>query len=193
MSCVQAFGILVSAAFPHAETTMIPRLMLISAAGLLLSGGIALAVPAQLYNKTVTVSATISVNAVADDGTSVNRPRTVQRIIYISTKGRLFVRVERQVGKRSTSAERGPEVTSKAFRFEGSKLVGVLKFPSGAAQMVISFDSGFTSCSTSMLFGRENGQGIRFRGLNGKMYTQQGAFNVSGQSCSIRDGNPFAQ
>jgi len=172
---------------------MTRKFVLISmAAALFLPAGNALAAPAQLLNKTITVSATISVNAVADDGTSVNRPRTVQRTIYISSKGRLFVRVERQVGNRSTTNERGPEETSKAFRFDGAKLVGVLKFQSGAAQMVISFDGGFGSCSTSIIFGREGGQGIRFKGLNGKMYTQQGAFNVSGQSYSIREGNPFA-
>ena len=162
-------------------------------AGLFLCGGSALAVPAQLYNKTVVVSATLSVTAVADDGSALNRPRTVQRTIYISNKGRLFVRVQRQTGDRSTSADRGPEDTSKAFRFDGSKLVGVLQFPSGAAQMVISFDSAYSSCSHSIVFGREGGKPVRFKGLNGKMYTQQGSFNVSGLSCSIRDGNPFAQ
>jgi hypothetical protein len=166
--------------------------LILVAAALLVTGGSALAAPPQLYNKTITVSSTISVNAVADDGSSVNRPRTVQRTIYISSKGRLFVRVERQSGTRSTTAERSPEETSKAFSFQGSKLVGVLKFPSGAAQMVISFDSGFSSCSTSVLFGKEGGQNIRFKGLDGKMYTQQGGFNVSNQTCSIREGNPFA-
>ena len=149
--------------------------------------------PPQLYNKTISVGMTVSVNARADDGSSANLPRSIQRTIYVSTKGRLFSRADRQVGRNATTTDRTPEETSKNLLFQGSKLVGVLKFPSGAAQMVVSFDSGFTSCSVNVIFGREGGQNIRFKGLNGKMYTQQGPFNVSGQSCSIREGNPFAQ
>jgi hypothetical protein len=162
------------------------------AAVLLLPAGNAVAAPSQLLNKTVITSATISANATADDGTVTRFPRTVQRTIYISSKGRIFVRVSRSVGQRSETRERGPETTGSAFRFQGNKLVGVLKLPSGASQMVIDFDAGFTSCTMSFLFGRESGQAIRFKGLNGKTYTQQGKFSVSGQSCSIRAGNPFA-
>ena len=57
-------------------------------AALLLPAGNVLAAPPQLYNKTVTTSATISVTGAADDGTSATRPRVVQRTIYISSKGR---------------------------------------------------------------------------------------------------------
>ena len=163
------------------------------AAALLLPGGDASAAPAQLLNKTVTTSATFSVNAVADDGTNSTMPRTVQRTIYVSSKGRIFMRVSRSAGRGSDTRERSPEETGQNMRFQGSKLVGVLKFPSGAAQMVVDFDAGFSSCTVNFLFGREGGQAIRFKGLNGKMYTQQGSFSVSGQSCSIREGNPFAE
>ena len=159
---------------------------------LLLLPANATAAPPQLYNKTITTTATVSVSARADDGTMATYPRVVRRTLYISSKGRVFSRVERQSGRNQTTTERSPDETGKNIRFEGNRLIGVLTFPSGAAQMVINFDTGFSSCSTSVLFGREGGQGIRFKGLNGKMYTQQGPFNVSGQSCSIRDGNPFA-
>lgn len=145
-------------------------------------------------NKTITVSMSVSVNARAEDGSTSTLPRNVQRTIYISSKGRVFSRVSRQTGRNSSTKEIAPgEGTSGAgYRLQGNRLVGVLPFASGAAQMVITFDAGFQSCSVNVIFGKQGGQAIKFKGLNGKMYTQEGAFNVSGQSCSVREGNPFA-
>jgi hypothetical protein len=163
-------------------------------AALLLMPGIAHAVPAQLYGKTITVSASVSVNAVAEDGTTANRPRQVQRTIYISSKGRIFSRAQRQAGRNSDTVDRGPRETANSFRFDGNRLIGVnLRFLSGAAQLVVNFDSGFQSCTASITFGRESGRPFKFKGLNGKTYTATGTPTASSPSCSIRDGNPFAQ
>jgi hypothetical protein len=153
----------------------------------------AYAAPPQLLDKTIVAAMTVSVNARADDGSFTRGPRHVQRTIYVSSKGRIFVRVARQVGRLSTSRDVAPEESRGAIAFRGSKLVGVLKLPSGAAQMVISFDAAFQSCTLEVLFGREAGRAVKFRGLNGKMYTAEGPFAVSGQSCSVRAGNAFAE
>jgi hypothetical protein len=149
---------------------------------------------ASASNKTVLVSMTVSVSAKADDGSFATLPRNIQRTIYISSKGRVFSRTARQAGRNSTTKELAPGEGGGGggYRLQGNTLIGVLKFQSGAAQMVVNFDAGFQSCSVKVVFGREGGQAIRFKGLNGKMYTQQGAFNVSGESCSVREGNPFA-
>src|SRR5690349_2545206 len=84
------------------------------------------AAPPQLLNKSVSVGMSISVNARAEDGSVANRPRNVQRTIYISSQGRLFIRVTRQAGSNMQSAERGPEETAGSFRFAGNQLIGVM-------------------------------------------------------------------
>lgn len=152
----------------------------------------ALAAPAQLYNKTVAVSYTVTANAVAEDGTTANRPRTVQRTIYISSQGRVFSRAERQAGRNSDTVEKDPSSTGGAFRFEGNRMIGVnTSFISGAGQLIVTFDSGFRSCTADVIMGRESGKSFKFKGLNGKTFTATGTPQVSGTTCSIRDGNPF--
>jgi hypothetical protein len=149
------------------------------------------AAPPQLYDKAISVSFSVAVNARAEDGRSA-RSRQVDRVIYVSTKGRLFTRVSRQAGQRSETRERGPETTAGAFRFQGNTLVGVLNMPSGASQLTITFDPSFSSCSASVVMGREGGKALKFKGLDGRIYTVEGRPSISGASCSIRQGNPFA-
>jgi hypothetical protein len=153
----------------------------------------AAAAPAQLYNKAISIAFSVTANAVADDGTTTSRPRQVQRTFYISSKGRIFSRADRQVGRRGETVERAPEQTAGNFRFDGNRMIGVLPFPSGASQLTITFDSGFQSCAANIVFGRESGKAFKFKGLDGKNYTATGVPTASTPSCSIRDGNPFAQ
>jgi hypothetical protein len=162
---------------------LIPFTSLASAAG----------APAQLYNKTVIVSFSVTFgDAVAEDGTTINRPLTSQRTLYISSKGRIFSRVDRQIGRNSQSVDRTPEDTTGHYRFEGNKLIGVnTRFISGAAQMIVSFDSGFQSCTASIGFGRDGSKPFAFKGMNGKTYTSKSSPTASTPTCSIRDGNPF--
>jgi hypothetical protein len=55
--------------------------------------------------------------------------------------------------------------------------------------MVATFDASYSSCNVDLTYGREAG-GMRRQGVNGVMYTID-SISVSGQSCSIREGNPF--
>lgn len=148
--------------------------------------------PAQLLGKSVQVSFAVSASARAEDGSVTNRQRQVQRTIYISSKGRVFTQVDRQVGRLSDTQQRGPDVTAGRFRFEGNRLIGVnLGMVSGAAQLVVDFDSGFQSCTARVSFGRESGREFKFKGLDGKTYTATGVPTATTPSCSIRAGNPF--
>jgi hypothetical protein len=159
---------------------------------LLLSSGLASAAPTQLYGKAISISYSVTANAVAEDGTTSSRPRSVQRTIYISSKGRVFSRSERQAGRNSDTVERGPDATGGHFSFQGNRLIGVnTNFISGAGQLVVSFDSSFQSCTASITLGRESGKAFKFKGLNGKTFTATGTPTVSTPSCSIREGNPF--
>lgn len=160
---------------------------------LLLTAGVgsAWAAPPQLHDKAIYTSVSIAVTARAEDGTSANRPRQIDRIIYVSSKGRLFTRVSRQAGPRNTTQERGPEDSAGSFRFQGNALVGGLSLVSGAAQMTITFDPSFSSCTASLVMGREGGKAMQFKGLDGKTYTIEGKPSVSNVSCSVRAGNPF--
>jgi len=158
-----------------------------------LSGSSALAAPPQLYNKTITVSWTVIPNARGDDGSVLTTPGKQGGTIYISTQGRIFFRTMRQAGRYAASHDVAPQDANNTLHFEGARLVGARNVEGGANQIVISFDSGFQNCSVSILYGREGGRAYRWKGLDGKMYTQQGPFAVSGQSCSVREGNPFAE
>ncbi|OQW58240.1 MAG: hypothetical protein A4S14_07850 [Proteobacteria bacterium SG_bin9] len=150
--------------------------------------------PKQLYNKSVFVGMSVSIPARGTDGSSADRPRSVQRVIYISSAGRVFAKVTRAVGKNQQQKERGPEDTGGGggLRFVGNRLTGVLQFQSGASLMNIDFDPSFQSCTVNVIVGRDSGKPIVFKGLNGITYTSTGPPVVGGQSCSIRDGNALA-
>ena len=79
--------------------------------------------PAQLHNKTITVSFTTSANLTAPDGRQANRSMAVSRIIYVSNQGRIFIRHSRSTGVGSDSTDRGPGETASTYRFEGGRIV----------------------------------------------------------------------
>lgn len=151
----------------------------------------ALAAPSQLLNKTIVVSFGVSAPAKGADGSTLTGTRSSQRTIYVSSQGRIFARANRQAGRNSEQKEMGPEATT--IRFSGSSLVGVMKFPSGASQLTINFDSSFQSCTASVIAGGEDGKPIIFKGLNGVMYTTTGKMQFSAVSCAIRNGNAFSE
>jgi hypothetical protein len=157
----------------------------------------AAAAPAQLLNKSLVLSWTTSLTQRAPDGQTVSRQLSFNRTIYVSSNGRLFQRATRSSARMQGTSELGPG--DKAFsktgeaagmRFAGDRLVGNVAFAAGAAQFTVSFGAGFSSCSVDVSLGREGGQ-MRRKGLDGRMYEILSA-TVSGQSCSVRDGNLLA-
>jgi hypothetical protein len=150
------------------------------------------AAPAALMNKTINVSYTTTIPGKKADGSVVQGARGSARTIYISSAGRVFARVVRHDGNRSETKEAGPSDTGNTYRFAGDKLVGVMQFPSGAAQMTISFDAGGQSCSAAIVAGRDNGQPLRWKGVDGMMREATGPATFSNISCSISSGNAFS-
>ena len=147
------------------------------------------AAPAALLNKSITVSYATTIPGKTADGTQVTGTRQSTRTIYISSAGRIFARVARRDGRASETKDRAPGDNS--YRFVGDKLVGVMQFQSGASQMTISFDPSGQSCSASIVAGRDSGQAIRWKMVDGSVREATGAPTFSNISCSIVSGNAF--
>jgi hypothetical protein len=171
------------------------RVMIGGAAVLALSAAVpAAAAPSGLLNKTITVSFTASGIATSSSGVTHGFSTQVSRIIYVSSNGRLFMRhrASNQKG-RSRGGDFAPDDTQQgkgSFNFQGDRLVGVIPYANGARQMSISFDSGFSGCTASVIEGRSNGT-IRRKGPSGEMQEITSA-TTSTPSCSITAGNAFA-
>jgi hypothetical protein len=153
------------------------------------------AAPPELLNKTVTVSYTVTIPAKGADGSSVPGVRNATRTIYISSAGRAFGRVNRADGARqkiSETKEAAPGERGNTLRFDGARLVGVMPFVSGAAQMTVTFGQGGQSCDASIVIGRDNGKTLKWKGVNGVTYEATGSPSISNVRCSIRAGNAFA-
>ena len=151
--------------------------------------------PRQLDNKTIQISWSVSTVRVESDGQRKSIPVAASHTIYISAAGRLFHRGSRSAKAGRKQSDNAPGSTrnaggeASAVRFSGNKLIGSTAFAQGARQFVATFDPGFSSCTVTVAFGREGG-GMKRRGIDGKMATIE-SMTASGESCSIRDGNPF--
>ena len=151
----------------------------------------ALAAPPQLLDHTITVSFTATGQSKSPEGQVHSFNTQVSRIIYVSSAGRLFMR-HRAANSRGNSrgGDFAPGEGGGSFSFQGSRLVGVLPYGTGARQITVTFDPGFSSCTASVIEGGSGGV-IRRKGPNGIMYEITGA-TTSSVSCSIRNGNAFA-
>jgi hypothetical protein len=149
-------------------------------------------VPAQPLNKTIHISYALNVTSKTPDRRVSNNARNVSRTIYISSLGRIFVRRSAaQVGGRASETnDKGPGEST--MRFQNGTLVGIVPYIQGASQATITFGSGFQSCTVNVLIGKDNGKPLKWKSLDGVTLEALGPMTVSGQSCSIRDGNAFA-
>ncbi len=161
--------------------------LIVTAAALSLLSLPAVAAPAGALNKTVRASFSYSAPAKGSDGSTISGTRQVQRTVYVSSQGRIFNRHNEQEGRNTVARERGPGVTN--MRFNGNSIIGVHQHASGAARMVINFSADFRSCTIDVVVGGEGGKPVQFKGLNGVMYTTTGKPQISGQSCSVSEGN----
>jgi len=154
--------------------------------------------PRQLYNKTVELSWSAQLVEHGPDGKTVTPTINASRIIYVSSAGRLFTRSSRtnskiglsKVEDHAPGASRNNEGEARDLRFVGNQMIGNVAFVNGAGHLTATFDSNFSSCSLALIYGRDSG-GMKRRGLNGVMYIVD-SLSVSGERCSIREGNPFA-
>jgi len=109
--------------------------------------------------------------------------------MYVSSAGRVFMKKTASAGRFS----KGHETVGGNFQFVGSKLIGTRHFGSGAGQIIVSFDSSFQRCSVEVMVGAEKGKRLAWTSLDGIRRTASGRAVVSDQTCSVEDGNAFAQ
>jgi hypothetical protein len=102
-----------------------------------------------------------------------------------------FVKVSQRARRAATDREIGPG-DGGSWHFEGDRLVATRSFISGANQLTISFDASFQTCSADLVIGSESGKPRVWKALNGETLTAAGNAEVSGVSCSIQEGNAFA-
>lgn len=174
---------------------VVPRVLGVAAAVAVPSLPAFAEAPRQLYNKTIVISWSTAVSQTAPDGQKKNVTVAVNHTVYVSSAGRLFERATRSSGAGRKQTENAPGATHNRggeatnLRFQGNRLVGTIAFAQGARQFVATFDPSFSSCTLAVNFGREAG-GYKRKGVDGVMYTIN-SMVPSGESCSIREGNPF--
>jgi hypothetical protein len=163
---------------------------------LVLMGGFAWSAPRQLQNKTITASWLVEYALLTPGGAVLKRVVRSQRVIYVSSAGRIFVKQTYDAPGGAGSAEMAPDEKTPSggardVRFQGDKIVAMAVLQGGAAgRMVISFDQRFSTCSVEAVIGN-SGPGparIQRRGVSFEVQSTR----ISGQSCSLRDGNVFA-
>jgi len=155
--------------------------------------------PRQLYGKTVVIGWNEYRVQRCDDG-EMRRGQTASSLfVYVSENGRLFTRLNRRGGGgRSNSNELDPQggnnrsgtgsASNLNASFEGSTLAVQNSMQSGARRIQATFNGGFAGCSLQVMFGKEGGADIRHRTMDGKMCNIIST-DVSGNSCSVRNGN----
>lgn len=150
--------------------------------------------PPQLRNKTLSVSWTTERTFQLPNGRERHSAFTVNRTIYVSGAGRFFVKVsvaarDREVGP----GDKTPGGGARNVTFTGGKIVGFSERGRGvgAGRMIISFDPSYSSCTVNVGFGTQPGKHLSFRNRKGRQ-VEVLDFHFSGQSCSIQNGNAFA-
>lgn len=156
--------------------------------------------PPELRNKSVVVSWTenrsfrkASEQAFHDQAL----PRSMS--VYISSAGRPFTRMATSPGRRAGSVDfvgasgasnaRGVRVTS----FGSHSMSFTSSMTGGARQITVQFVGGNSSCTANVVMAKQAGGDI----IRSKSYVTGEQLEIrsvtaSGASCSIRDGNVFA-
>jgi hypothetical protein len=162
---------------------------------LVLMNSLASAASQQIQNKTITASWSVTNTLVAPTGKTFTISVRHQRIIYVSSVGRIFVKSSFSGPRGGNSAELTPGATTAFGRarnvsLQNGRLVGVAELDGGrAGRMEIRFDQTLSSCTANVIVGRSAGKVIiQRRGMTLEVLSH----SISGESCSIRDGNAFA-
>jgi hypothetical protein len=161
--------------------------------------------PSQLYGKSVVVA--WNENRMQRELGSEREPRpvlnTVEYDVYVSTAGRTFERQRRAgfAGGRSggSNQERAPgdrytsNVKSGQLTFQGNKMIQILTYESGARQVAVDFDPGFSSCTARVIQGKEGGRPrIGTSSITGKRLEIL-SIQIDSVRCAIQEGNAVAR
>jgi len=161
----------------------------------------ATATPQQLLNKTVTLSWTAQSVVRDPDGKERPSSSNIKYIIFISSLGRLFEHSSRSTGAATQGKDEDPNSKrtgiqeARGLRFEGNSLVANRGYAggggSGAMRAVATFDSSYSSCTLAVTHGKESGAPLKRKGIDG-VVREILSITVAGPSCSIQNGNAFA-
>jgi hypothetical protein len=158
--------------------------------------------PAQLRGKTINLAWSDNrVEKVIASGRerSIAQSSTVK--VYISTEGHFFT----QFGRVATAGSHAhanvsdlKEVSGSGstlnWHVEGLNVTADQKFWRGARRLIVTFDSGFSSCSLRVLHGKEAGlASIQYMTFNSREPVELTSINVTSTNCSVATGNSFAQ
>ena len=151
----------------------------------------AAAAPAQLYNKSVVITWSESIQEKNEAGQLLNTPLSRERIAYVSSAGRVFVRSTQSTRSAQKRNEMAPGSAPGTLAFQGNSLVGTAVFAGFARRITVSFDASFSSCSANVVYGRAGGP-QKWKSLDGKQTMEVQSISVGSASCSIREGNLVA-
>jgi hypothetical protein len=164
--------------------------------------------PQQLYGKSVTMHWASEYQFQYTDGRSAHVVIQNDAGIYISSAGRIFKQWGRAIlsprynqvifqAGGSKSAD-GSAIKTNNFnfrtviRFEGHTMTSDVAHNSGASRLTATFNDNFTSCTMSVVHGKESGApGIVSRSMNNRLVLTSSAA-TSGGTCRVSNSNVFA-
>ena len=163
----------------------------------------AFAAPTQLYGKTIVITTSESrTSRLVSGGAAHDSTASGTLSIYVSTAGRIFVRSDRTVNRRSGSESKamdtgpgGGSIGASAasnVQFSGNTMVVSQQMTRGARRLTATFDGSFGSCNGTIINGREGGKPMiirdRYTGENREVLS----IHSSVTGCSVQSGNAFA-
>jgi hypothetical protein len=159
----------------------------------------AVAAPApDIVGKSVLVNWTDNRQIQRSDG-SMNVAISRELRIYISSAGRPFVKGTSAAGQRSSTSEQvGASGTTaaggtRAVSVNGHTIVVQTSFGNWATNLRVELSPGGSSCSAQITVGKEVGSATKaFRSGMSGMMTEVHSVTVSGVSCTVQQGNVFA-
>jgi hypothetical protein len=126
------------------------------------------AAPSQLYGKSVVIALSEQRSHRAVGGSQVVNITTLVRVVaYVSSNGRVFVRADRSISSGgghvdiridSEPGNSASGVGKASAQFSGSSLAITVTFGSGARRITANFDNSFSSCSATVVEGKEGGK-----------------------------------
>jgi hypothetical protein len=158
-----------------------------------------LAVPSQLYGKSVIVSwQEDRIQTTDRDAQPTAVTGSGQLSVYISEAGRAFSRVSMSVTNRrgtrsgNRDAVQG-EASSRSVSFHGNTMSASMpRGNAGAMQISVTFDSGFQGCSARVVTGKTGGaQSTRVTSMITGREHEFYSVKTSGESCRVQGGNVF--
>src|SRR5512139_1758562 len=100
----------------------------------------AAAAPAQLYNKSIIIAWSESIQEKNEAGQTFSTSLSRERIAYVSSAGRVFVRATQSTRNAQKKSELAPGAAPGTLAFQGNSLVGTAVFAGFARRITVTFD-----------------------------------------------------